>query len=228
MKKRSIALLLVILTLVSLSFAGCAKKEEKQVEAVFTSEDGKYEFHGTAKGLAWITETGKTEKLVEGSIKVREENSAITVTIDGDIMSMVETPTQVSFTHPVNGSDVTFVLHRGKLMEALNCKGVVLNTAAGSQGFAVGLLFWNDGTVQTMVMKIQSTHNYSYSAAEGLKIETTAEQLEQYGNLWLESYDAAEGTYVVGYDLTVPMPPMLPNPGTFTVTAEQLKDAFGE
>jgi len=141
---------------------------------------------------------------------------------------VVEDPVWVAFTYPVNGTEETFAIHRRQLLEALDATGVVLNTAAGGTGFASGLLFWNNGTVQTMILKIQSTHNYSYSPEEGLKIETTPEQLDNYGNLWVESYNEAEGIYTIGYDLTVPMPPFMPNPGTFTLTDEQLQAAFGE
>ena len=227
--KRITALALAVLLCLSL-LAGCGQKKnaEEAGEAVILSQDGKYEFHGTSKGLAWVTPAGSDEKLLEGSIKVREENSAITITFNGDIMEVVEDPVWVAFTYPVNGTDETFAIHRRKLMDALDCTGVVLNTSAGGTGFGSGLLFWNNGTVQTMVLKIQSTHNYSYSPEEGLQIETTPEQLENFGNLWLESYDPATGIYEVGYDLTVPMPPFLPNPGTFQVTDEQLEAAFGD
>ena len=227
--KRIAALGLALLLCLSL-LAGCGRKKgaEAAEEAVILSQDGNYEFHGTARGLAWITPAGSDEKLLEGSIKVREENSAITITFNGDIMEVTEDPVWVAFTYPVNGTDETFAIHRRQLMDALDCEGVVLNTSAGGTGFGSGLLFWNNGIVQTMVLKIQSTHNYSYSPEEGLKIETTPEQLENFGNLWLESYDPDTGVYEVGYDLTVPMPPFLPNPGTFQVTDEQLQAAFGE
>lgn len=230
MLKRILAAALAVLLCLSL-LVGCGQKKAEEVqggEAVVVSQDGNYEFHGNAKGMAWITPVGSDERLLEGSIKVREENSAVTITFEGDIMDVVEDPVWVAFTYPVNGTDETFAIHRRKLMDALDCTGVVLNTSAGGTGFGSGLLFWNNGTVQTMVLKIQSTHNYSYSLEEGLKIETTPEQLENFGNLWLESYDAATGVYQVGYDLTVPMPPFLPNPGTFEVTDEQLEAAFGE
>ena len=229
MLKRIIAAALAVLLCLSL-LAGCGQKKaaEQTSEAVVVSQDGNYEFHGTAKGLAWISPVGSDERLLEGSIKVREENSAITITFNGDIMDVVGDPVWVTFTYPVNGTDETFAIHRRKLMEALDCEGVVLNTAAGGTGFGSGLLFWNNGTVQTMVLKIQSTHNYSYSPEEGLKIETTPEQEATFGRLWLESYDEAAGVYTIGYDLTVNIPPFLPNPGTFEVTDEQLEAAFGD
>ena len=229
MLKRIIAAALAVLLCLSL-LAGCGQKKaaEQTSEAVVVSQDGSYEFHGTAKGLAWISPVGSDERLLEGSIKVREENSAITITFNGDIMDVAGDPVWATFTYPVNGTDETFAIHRRKLMDALDCEGVVLNTAAGGTGIGAGLLFWNNGTVQTMVLKIQSTHNYSYSPEEGLKIETTPEQEATFGRLWVESYDAASGVYQVGYDLTVPMPPFLPNPGTFEVTDEQLEAAFGD
>ena len=229
MLKRIIAAALAVLLCLSL-LAGCGQKKaaEQTSEAVVVSQDGSYEFHGTAKGLAWISPVGSDERLLEGSIKVREENSAITITFNGDIMDVAGDPVWATFTYPVNGTDETFAIHRRKLMDALECEGVVLNTAAGGTGIGAGLLFWNNGTVQTMVLKIQSTHNYSYSPEEGLKIETTPEQEATFGRLWVESYDAASGVYQVGYDLTVPMPPFLPNPGTFEVTDEQLEAAFGD
>ena len=229
MLKRIIAVALAVLLCLSL-LVGCGQKkaQEQAGEAVVVSQDGNYEFHGTAKGLAWISPVGSDERLLEGSIKVREENSAITITFNGDIMDVVGDPVWATFTYPVNGTDETFAIHRRKLMDALGCEGVILNTAAGGTGIGAGLLFWNNGTVQTMVLKIQSTHNYSYSPEEGLKIETTPEQEATFGRLWLESYDEAAGVYQVGYDLTVPMPPFLPNPGTFEVTDEQLEAAFGD
>lgn len=230
---------IMVLSMTAL-LGGCGPKEEPVTQAVVTSTDGGYDFHATDKGLAWISAAGKDEKLLEGSIKVREENSAVTITLEGDIMTVVEEPASISFTWPIDGKDVTFVIQRGELMEDLGFVGVVLNTsakpkneAAGGDPFsagsmASGLLFWNDGRVQTMLMKIQSTHDYTYSASEGLKINTTAEQEEQYGKLWIESYDETEGVYTLGYDLTVPLPPFLANPGTLTVTDAQLRSAFGE
>ena len=229
MLKRILLVALAVLLCLSL-LSGCGQKkiQETATEAVVVSQSGNYEFHGTSKGMAWISPVGSDERLLEGSIKVREENSAITITFNGDIMDVVGDPVWVTFTYPVNGTDETFAIHRRKLMDALQCEGVILNTAAGGTGIGAGLLFWNNGTVQTMVLKIQSTHNYSYSPEEGLKIETTPEQEATFGRLWLESYDEAAGVYTIGYDLTVPMPAFLPNPGTFEVTDEQLQAVFGD
>ncbi len=225
--KKSLLYILLSITLIfsSFVFAACGGggNEEQAKEAVMISTDGKYEFHANAKGRCSIWEVGGSEAVIDGSITVREENSAITIVFDDEILDVKEGATTISFTYSVNGSEVSFDMNRASLFKGMDVDGVVLNT---SNGGMMGFLIWSNGTIQTKILKLQSTHNCSFTKEGGFKIEATEEQIEEFGTLEVQSYDEATGVYTIAYDLKVNLPPFAQNPGTMTINYADLLLAF--
>lgn len=251
MKKISkilLPLMIAVLLAACLSFAACGDETTETSEAVFVSLDEKYDVHMNALGKAWITEHGSDEQLVTGTCKVREENSALTLAFDNEIMDVIDERLSVSFEY-VNdelGIDTSFRLHRGEMLAGLGTPGVVVNTgfddaynpdaASGNAGMtATSLLLSgygsgagengaNCGKLEIKILKIQGAYNYTYTKEEGLKFCPTDEQKNTLGTMEVAGLE--NGVYTISYDLKVGLPPFASPQGSTTILQADIESGL--
>lgn len=188
------------------------------------SEDGKYEFHATKVWSCWITEKGKSEKLIEGALTVREENAAITIVLGDDILDMNNTSNTFGFSYSNEEKGIdnaVFSTLRMNFLTKLEAAGIIIEVAAGGGGFfGASFLFWNNGDLQLKILKVQSTTKYTYSKADGLKVENAV-------NCDYAVETNSDGNFVVSYaNLTATLPGGMGNSGSVTVPKADLEEAL--
>lgn len=222
--KKIACLVIALICCVSIFTACGDKKTENDDYAKFESADGKYELALNAKGKSYIAEKGKDEKIITGSCSVREENSALTLVLDDEIIDVTNERYTVSFTvkNETAGIDAFFRLHRGKMLKGLNVNGVILDTgstdptetAAGGEGgdapsrggfsMATSFLVWNSGKIEIKIIKVQANFNFTFDATSGLKFNPTEYQTSTFGTIEVE--DFVDGEYVVHFDINAMLP----------------------
>ena len=206
-------------------FTACSSSGDKDngSEAKFESSDGKYELTLDSKGKAYVTEKGKTEKLMSGSCNIREENSALTLVFDGDAVDITNERYTISFTlkNEEKGVNAFFRLHRGKMLKGLGVNGVILDTGSedpenpstgegaeeGPFGFslATSFLVWNSGKIEIKIIKVQANFNYTFDKTNGLKFDPTDYQTTTFGTIEVESLTDA-GEYVIHFNIKATLP----------------------
>ncbi len=95
------------------------------------SEDGKYEFKIADNWTCWISEAGSSEKLAEGSFSIREENSAVTIIVNDEILEMDNGDYTYKFTYgndELGIEDAVFEVVRHQVLSDLDAVGVILIT----------------------------------------------------------------------------------------------------
>lgn len=95
------------------------------------SEDGKYEFKIADNWTCWISEAGSSEKLAEGSFSIREENSAVTIIVNDEILEMDNGDYTYKFTYgndELGIEDAVFEVVRHQVLSDLDAVGVILMT----------------------------------------------------------------------------------------------------
>ena len=230
MKKRLVAIFITVLvmamTVSCFAFTGCGEEEENG-PVVMVSADGKYDLCLNDLGRAWITEHGKEDKLVTGNFKIREENSALTLSFNDEVVTVTNYRLTYAFTYSDSEAGIaetSFSIHRGTLMQSLGQNGVVLDTAyddpdnpdptAGAGGMmGTSLLMSNIGSgskegygkLEIKLMKIQGNWDYKYTKEEGLVVDPTDAQKALVGSGEVR-YDAETETYYVSYDIANPPP----------------------
>ncbi len=193
--------------------------DNKATEAKFESQDSKYELTLNDKGKAYVTEKGKTEKLMSGTCNVREENSALTLVFDGETVEVTNERYTISFTlkDETKGINAFFRLHRGKMLKGLGVNGVILDTgsddpenpSSGAQtqaGFSMGTSFlvWNSGKIEIKIIKVQANFNYTFDKTNGLKFNPTEYQTSTFGTIEVESL--TDGEYVIHFNIKATLP----------------------
>lgn len=217
------AVLAVLLAFSCLAFvAACGDGEDESAPAMMTSEDGKYDLYMNSLGRAWLTEHGKEDRLIEGNFRVREENSALTLSFNDEVVDVTNYRLSYGFTYSNDEAGIaetSFAIHRGTLMKALGQNGVVLDTqysvqgdtsgGGGGGGFgAVSLLMSTIGSgtkegygkLEIKMLKIQGNWDYKYTKEDGLVIDATDSQKALVGSGAVR-YDEATETYYVTYDI---------------------------
>lgn len=131
--KRYMAVLLVAICLVGMTACGGDGNGGGGDSAACTikSEDGKYEFMIADNWTCWISETGSSEKLAEGSFSIREENSAVTIILNDEVLEMDNGDYTYKFTYANEEAGITdavFEEVRGKVLSDLDTVGVILIT----------------------------------------------------------------------------------------------------
>lgn len=239
-------MLVVMLALSCVVFmTACGEEEEENAPAVMTSADGKYDLYMNSLGRAWITEKGSEERLVTGNCKVREENSALTLSFEDEIVSVNNYRLTYEFEY-VNEeagiSQTKFSIHRGEMMQALGMTGVVLDTmyddpanpdpnASGGM-FGVSLLMSAPGSgsqegygkLEIKILKIQGSWDYKYTKEDGLVIDPTDAQKALVGPGTV-TYDEATETYLIDYDVPG-APPMVSGVGQAKIRKVDIENAL--
>ena len=250
MKKLKILLSVMLVVMLALScvvfMTACGEEEEENAPAVMTSEDGKYDLYMNSLGRAWITEHGSEEKLVNGNCKVREENSALTLSFEDEIVSVNNYRLTYEFEYAneeAGVSQTSFSIHRGEMMKALGLTGVVLDTmyddpsnpdpdVSGGGMFGVSLLMSAPGSgsregygkLEIKILKIQGSWDYKYTKEDGLVIDPTDAQKALVGPGTV-TYDEATETYLIDYDVPG-VPPMVSGVGQAKIRKVDIENAL--
>lgn len=220
--KKALSLLIAVISCFTLLTA-CSGggNDNKATEAKFESSDSKYELTLNDKGKAYVTEKGKTEKIMSGTCNVREENSALTLVFDGEAVEVSNERYTISFTlkDETKGVNAFFRLHRGKMLKGLGVNGVILDTGANdpenpsqdeapgtAMGFSLGTSFlvWNSGKIEIKIIKVQANFNYTFDKTNGLKFTPTEYQTSTFGMIEVESF--TDGEYVIHFNIKARLP----------------------
>lgn len=241
--KKIVCVVIALICTMSIFTACGGKNNENGDYAKFESSDGKYELALNSKGKAYIAEKGKDEKIITGSCSVREENSALTLVLDDEIIDVTNERYTISFTvkNETAGIDAFFRLHRGKMLKGLNMNGVILDTGSsdpneasedeGSGGDTMGgfsmatsFLVWNSGKIEIKIIKVQANFNYTFDATNGLKFNPTDYQTSTFGTIEVE--DFVDGEYVVHFNINAMLPFGLSGDQKANIKKADLEAAF--
>lgn len=248
-------LLIVTLMLTAcLSFAACGG-DDQTTEAVFASLDEKYDVHMNKLGKAWITEHGKDEELISGSCKVREENSALTLSFGNEIVDVIDERLSVSFEYKNTelGINTSFRLHRGKMLAGLDTPGVVVNTGfadaytpndpnapggagGGSGGMgATSLLMSGYGSGEgengancgKLEIKILKIQGaYNYTYTKAEGLKFCPTDSQKNTLGTMEVAGLENGVYTISYDLKVNLPPFASPKGSTTIVQADIESGL--
>lgn len=206
---------------------------EKTSGYTCSSADEKYDLSIGSDGTACIYNHGDTKTaLKEGFVKIREENSALTLSFDYDVVDVTETKLHYAFNLDINGASASFKIHRGSLLKGLGQDGVIYNTAYDDEGtdgvgmMGASLLFWNS-KIDVKVLKIQCNWSYTYTLDKGLSVYVNESQAK------MSSASAARNADGVNWDITYDLfgctlPPFASGAAKSTLTVEDaaLKSAL--
>ena len=196
--------------------SGCANKGGAKGQTyVVESVDNKYDLAIESTGTCNIYNHGESKSLLEGFVKIREENSAVTLSFGYDLIDVKDAKLHYLFDLDIkdkNNNDIktSFKIHRGKLMKGLGQHGVVYNETFDDNGESTatefmmsfsltpGVLVW-DNKMDLKIIKVQCSWDYSYSIAEGLKVWVSGDNakrcaidgVEKVDTNWEVHYDAA-------------------------------------
>ena len=197
--------------------SGCNKKANAESQTyVVESVDSKYDLAIESTGTCNIYNHGDSKtSLLEGFVKIREENSAVTLSFGYDLIDVKDAKLHYLFDLDIkdnNNNDIktSFKIHRGKLMHGLGQHGVVYNETFDDEGnttatkfmmsfsLTPGVLVW-DYKMDLKIIKVQCSWEYSYTIADGLKVWVEGDNakrcaidgVEKVGDNWEVHYDAA-------------------------------------
>lgn len=129
--KRCMAVLLALACVVAMTACGGGDDGGGDAACTIKSEDGKYEFKIADNWTCWISEAGSSEKLAEGSFSIREENSAVTIIVNDEILEMDNGDYTYKFMYgndELGIEDAVFEVVRNQVLSDLDAVGVILIT----------------------------------------------------------------------------------------------------